>query len=64
MSFIIINPIPPIWYQMGEKRPPEWMRKYFPKAWEKELFQYGSPGEVGKYFAEETMKRIREDLKI
>lgn len=63
MTVIIVNPVPPEWVMQGERRPPEWMHRYFPEAWERELIQYGDPGEVGKYFAEETTKRIRNKFK-
>jgi hypothetical protein len=63
MTVIIVNPVPPEWVRCGERRPPEWMHRFFPEAWEREFIQFGDPREVGKYFAEETMKQIRENYK-
>ena len=59
---VIINPLLPLWVRNGEKRPPECMKKYFPKEWEEEFMKYGDPSEVGKYFAEEIMKDVRDKL--
>lgn len=64
MPLIIVNPPPPLWVKRGDPRPPEWMRKWFPKAWEKEFRTYGNPGEIGKYFAEQSMKRMREKFNL
>jgi hypothetical protein len=64
MTVIVINKFPPEWALNGEPRPPEWMRKYFPDAWEREFIIYGDPVEVGKYFAEETMKQIRQKYNL
>lgn len=60
---VIINPPPPYWVKMGMPRPPLWLKKYFPKYWEEQLMKYGAPGEIGKYFAEESLKRIGERLR-
>jgi hypothetical protein len=62
MTVIIFNPPIPDWVRLGEKRPPNWMRKYFPEAWEHEFIRYGEPEEVGKYYGEELMKRMRSKI--
>jgi len=64
MTVIIVNREVPLWVKRGQKRPPQWLRDWFPNRWEKELMTYGKPGEIGKYFAEKSMKRIVKHLKL
>lgn len=61
---IIINSPLPLWAQLGEARPPLWLKEYFHKMWRDELMKCGAPREVGKYLAEEIMSDIKDKYTI
>jgi hypothetical protein len=60
-QIITINSLPPDWVKRGEKYPPNWLKKYFPKKWEDEFMIYGDPIEYIKYhLLEEMLEKERK----